>query len=82
MVRNPKDVVVSYYNFFKSAKEDEFNGTFDDCVDIFVEGNTVFGSFWDHINEYANVENVHIIHYEDLIEVEFFFLFVLAFVKF
>lgn len=69
VVRNPKDVVISYYNFFKKMKEDEFTGTLDDVVDIFVEGQTVFGSFWDHINEYENVENVHFVHYEDLIEV-------------
>ena len=50
-------------------KEDEFTGTLDDVVDLFVEGKTVFGSFWDHLNEYENVENVHIVHYEDLIEV-------------
>lgn len=77
MVRNPKDVVVSYYNFFKKMKEDEFDGTMDDCVDIFCEGQTVFGSFWDHIHEYEGVENVHFVHYEDLIEVCCFYFLVL-----
>lgn len=69
VVRNPKDVLISYYNFFKKFKDDEFIGTLDDMVDLFVEGNTVFGSYWDHLNQYENLENVHIIHYEDLIEV-------------
>lgn len=54
-------------------KEDEFEGTLDDCVDIFCEGQTVFGSFWDHLHEYENLENVHFVHYEDLIEVCFVF---------
>ena len=75
VVRNPKDIVVSYYNFFKSAIEDEFIGSLDDAVDLFVEGKTVFGPYWEHMNEYTQLENVHIIHYEDLIEVDFLLYF-------
>lgn len=68
VIRNPKDVVVSTYFFLKSMKENIFTGTLDDMVDLFVEGKTLFGPWWEHLNQYENLENVHIIHYEELLE--------------
>ena len=69
VVRNPKDVIISAYKFLKSMKGNEFVGTMDQMVDMFVEGKTMFGPWWEHLNQYENLENVHLIHYEDLIEV-------------
>lgn len=39
--RNPKDVAVSAYNFFKSIIEDEITGTFDEYVESFLEGKGI-----------------------------------------
>ena len=63
---------MSYYNFFKSSKEDEFTGSLDDAVDMFLDGNTTFGPYWEHLNQYECLENVHFVHYEDLIEVSLY----------
>ena len=62
-------MICSYHNFLKSAIPDEFNGGLDDFVDLFVKGTILFGPWWDLINQYSNLENVHFVHYEDLVEV-------------
>lgn len=50
-------------------EQDEFTGSLDEMVDLFLEGKTAFGPWWDHLNQYEHLEGIHIIHYEDLIEV-------------
>lgn len=57
------------HKFLSSLKFNEFIGTIDDMVDLFVEGKIFYGPWWDHVNQYAELENVHFVHYEDLIEV-------------
>ena len=71
VVRNPKDVLISTYKFLKSMKGNEFIGTFDEMIDLFCEGKTLFGPWWEHVNQFENLENVHLIHYEELIEVKY-----------
>lgn len=68
VIRNPKDLIVSYYNYFKHWKYDMYNGTFDELFEMFISGKTSYGSWWEHVNGYANLENIHVIHYENLIE--------------
>lgn len=75
MIRNPRDVLVSFYNMAKTMANDEYSGTISDMLDLFVEGKTAFGPWWEHLNQYENLENVHFIHYETLLEVCFDFLF-------
>lgn len=53
----------------KSSAITEFNGTLDDLIDLFVDGKIVYGPWWDHVNQYAKLDNVHFVHYEDLLEV-------------
>lgn len=36
---------------------------------LFISGQTVNGSWWDHINGFLKLKNVLLISYEDLIEV-------------
>ena len=62
-------MICSYHNYLKPSIPDEFTGTVDDFCDLFVKGNILFGPWWDLVNQFANLENVHFIHYEDLIEV-------------
>lgn len=50
-------------------KETEFIGTLDEMVNLFCEGKSCFGPWWEHLNQYENLENIHIIHYEELLEV-------------
>lgn len=70
MTRNPKDVLVSLFFFHKSVPDDEYEGTIQDLFDYFIEGKTMYGAWWDHVNKYTQLENVHIINYEDMIEVK------------
>lgn len=71
-VRNPKDVIVSFYFFHKSIPDDKFVGAMEDMFNSFVEGKIAYGAWWDHVNQYAalNNKNIHFIHYEDLLEVK------------
>lgn len=69
MLRNPKDVIVSYFKFFSKFLPNQFMGTLDEMVDLFVEGNTMYGPWWEHLNTYTSLANVHIVHYEDLVQV-------------
>jgi hypothetical protein len=62
-------VLVSYYNFLKSHKVNEIVGTIEDLADDFCDGKVLYGPYWDHLNQYDGLENVHFVHYEDLIEV-------------
>ena len=39
IVRNPKDVCVSSYYFFKMVKEAELEAEMPDMIDLFIEGN-------------------------------------------
>lgn len=69
-MRNPKDLVVSSYNFFKTFLVNQFVGTLEEMVDLFCEGLMSNGSWCDHVNTYTSLPGVYIIHYEDLVEVK------------
>jgi hypothetical protein len=68
VLRNPKDVCVSYFNFSKMVTQISFNGNFDDFTELFLNGYVPYGSYANHINSYLNekLENIHFIYYEDL----------------
>jgi hypothetical protein len=68
-IRNPKDVAVSYYNFLKSHKTDEFTGSFETFVELFLNGKYSFGPWWSHVDGYTSLQNVHVIHYEQMSQV-------------
>ncbi len=38
IARNPKDVVVSYFNFVKMSTQAGYTGNFDDFAELFIEG--------------------------------------------
>lgn len=69
IVRNPKDVTVSYFHFVKLSTQAEFTGDFDDFVKLFIDGKVPYGPWWKHVDDYANKKNVHLVFYEDLHEV-------------
>jgi hypothetical protein len=70
VLRNPKDLLVSLYKFAKSwTNEDGFVGTFDDLAELFLEEKYWYGAWWEHVDQYVNLPNVHVIHYETLLRV-------------
>lgn len=68
VVRNPKDMMVSQFNFFKSLSWDPFEGSFTDLFELFMQGKIWYGPWWKHIDSYVNIPNIKIIHYEDLLQ--------------
>ncbi|KAK3793730.1 hypothetical protein RRG08_006551 [Elysia crispata] len=70
IVRNPKDIVVSYYSFaIKFLKMVPFNGSFEDYCQLFVSDKVDYGPWWKHVSEAWNRrddDNVLFLVYEDL----------------
>lgn len=66
IVRNPKDVTVSYFHFTNLSTQAQFTGNFYDFTKLFIEGKTPYGPWWSHVDDYMNKKNVHVIFYEDL----------------
>lgn len=71
VMRNPKDVFVSFYYFHQMAGFLEDPGTFDEFLDKFLEGKLVFGKWTDHIKSWRNAslgDRIMYITYEEMKE--------------
>ncbi|XP_040073975.1 sulfotransferase ssu-1-like [Ixodes scapularis] len=70
VVRNPKDCCTSYYHHTKATKIYNFeNATFDEYVQIFINGGTTFGDYFSHLTSwYRNnhADNVLCLTYEGI----------------
>ncbi|XP_030058612.1 sulfotransferase family cytosolic 2B member 1 [Microcaecilia unicolor] len=69
MVRNPKDVAVSYYHFHKFAKFLPEPGNFGKFLDRFLNGTVHYGSWFQHVKGWLrHQENASffLITYEDM----------------
>lgn len=68
--RNPKDCCVSFYYHTKGFSGYDFtNGTFETFFDIFYNGETDFGDYFNHVlswYERRDDSNVLFLHYEDM----------------
>lgn len=71
VMRNPKDVLVSFYYFHQMAAFLEDPGTFEEFMDKFLEGKLVFGKWTDHLKSWKNSElgdRIMFITYEEMKE--------------
>jgi hypothetical protein len=74
VMRNPKDIAVSFYHFHRSHKLLGFyKGTWDDFFECFISGQIIYGSWFDHTSEWLryveqNPGNMLMLHYEDMRE--------------
>ncbi|KAJ0065920.1 hypothetical protein NL108_000170 [Boleophthalmus pectinirostris] len=71
VMRNPKDVVVSFYYFHQSASFLEDPGTFEEFLDKFLEGKLAFGKWTDHVKSWRNTklgDRIMYITYEEMKE--------------
>lgn len=68
--RNPKDVCVSFFYHTKSLPECDFvDGKFEDFFEIFLEGKTDFGDYFEHVLPWyyrRGDENVLFLNYEEM----------------
>ncbi|KAM4814118.1 sulfotransferase 1A1-like [Urocitellus parryii] len=71
VARNAKDVAVSYYNFYKMAKLYPDPGTWDNFLEKFMDGQVSYGSWYQHVQEWWELNRTHpvlYLFYEDLKE--------------
>ncbi|KAJ7304139.1 hypothetical protein JRQ81_011667 [Phrynocephalus forsythii] len=69
VVRNPKDVVASHYHFAKFCDALEETGTMEEFLEKFLNGNVVYGSWFDHVKGWIKLKdrpNFFLISYEEL----------------
>ena len=72
VVRNPKDVAVSFYHLHRSHKlAGYYQGTWDEFFECFLTGQVLYGSWFDHtLGWWANIQesagSVLVLHYEDM----------------
>ncbi|KAK2851587.1 hypothetical protein Q5P01_007863 [Channa striata] len=72
VARNIKDSVVSLFHFERMTFMHPEPGEWTSYLQRFLEGNIVFGSWYDHVNNYwekkQTYSNIHYMFYEDMIE--------------
>lgn len=71
VMRNPKDVFVSFYFFHQMAGFLEDPGTMDEFLDKFLKGNLVFGKWTEHIKSWRKTslgDRIMYITYEEMKE--------------
>ncbi|KAK7082357.1 Sulfotransferase (sult) [Halocaridina rubra] len=69
VVRNPKDVIISYHHHSRIISLHGFIGKFEDFVQYFVNDDLVYGPYWLHVKEAwerRDHPNMHIIFFEDM----------------
>ncbi|CAH6886464.1 sulfotransferase 1E1 [Phodopus roborovskii] len=69
--RNAKDVVVSYYYFLLMVVDYPNPTSFQDMVEKFMQGQVMYGSWYDHVKswwEKRNNPHILFMFYEDMIE--------------
>ncbi|XP_053719162.1 amine sulfotransferase-like [Synchiropus splendidus] len=70
VMRNPKDVVVSFYHFHKIRPNLETPQNFDQFLEDFLEGNVFCSSWFDHIRAWQQEKdnyNILMLSYEDMV---------------
>lgn len=71
VLRNIKDVLVSYYHFYKFCDEYSFKGSFDEYFELFRDKHLSFGDWFDWVLGWwqeCNNPNVLFVTYEDMKE--------------
>ncbi|XP_047910532.1 sulfotransferase 4A1 isoform X1 [Anser cygnoides] len=69
MARNPKDLVVSYYQFHRSLRTMSYRGTFQEFCRRFMNDKLGYGSWFEHVQEFWEHHmdaNMLFLKYEDM----------------
>uniref|UniRef100_A0A2P2I2D8 Sulfotransferase 1A1-like n=1 Tax=Hirondellea gigas TaxID=1518452 RepID=A0A2P2I2D8_9CRUS len=69
VIRDPRDVCISYYHHSRIFFYENFVGTFDQYVDTFIAGAMWHAPYWEHVKEAwdrRDDPNMHIMFYEKL----------------
>ncbi|XP_066432972.1 sulfotransferase 1 family member D1-like isoform X2 [Eleutherodactylus coqui] len=71
VARNPKDVFVSYYHFYRMSYVHPDPGTLEEYLESFLKGTVAFGPWSDHVKCWWKIrqqKDVLYLFYEDLLE--------------
>ena len=79
-------MLVSLYKFLQNIQDIDYAGTFEEFFELFLNNSLWFGKWTDHVNEYTKLNNVHIIHYENLLLVnlisnDIFLIYIFKYMK-
>jgi len=69
IARNPKDVAVSYYHLTRGFEMFQYSGTWENYLQLFMNGRVYFGLWFDHVLEWwkhRDAENILFLKYEDM----------------
>lgn len=72
MLRNPKDVAVSFYHFATKEANIFYDGSLENFITLFLTGKVPYNSYFDWLNEWNTIikEDMHndilVVYYEDL----------------
>ncbi|GAB1611067.1 sulfotransferase 4A1-like [Argonauta hians] len=70
VVRNPKDILISYYHFLKMLEPLKFVGTFEEFCDRFTKDKVYYSPWGPHVRKAVELNQEHdnllIVQYEDL----------------
>ncbi|XP_060605454.1 sulfotransferase 1A1-like [Ruditapes philippinarum] len=72
LVRNPKDVAVSFYNHTRGLSFYDYDGKFENYLQMFMRGEVDYGSYPEYLREWQTFmkENpdvpIHLVYYENL----------------
>lgn len=70
VIRNPKDVAVSYFHFASMIEDFAYTGSWDLFLRLFQEGQLPYGSWFDHVTTWTDaskhMSNLLILAYEEM----------------
>ncbi|XP_005655719.1 sulfotransferase 6B1-like [Sus scrofa] len=69
IIRNPKDTAVSLFHYYRDNPNLPSIETWHEFLELFLRGDVVYGSWFDHIlswEEHKNAKNILIIFYEEM----------------
>ncbi|XP_006142244.1 bile salt sulfotransferase [Tupaia chinensis] len=69
LMRNPRDILVSGYYFWKETNLTKKPKSLEQYFEWFIQGNVVYGSWFDHIRDWMTMkgrENFLILNYEEM----------------
>jgi len=69
VARNPRDVAVSFFHWMRVLDKIDWDGSWDEYIGYFINGNVPYGSYFDHILgwwEHKEDEHLLFMKYEDM----------------